>query len=46
MEAKEEANVQSRTVNLILHQLCVYMGGKGVVETAMINYSEFCTKKK
>ena len=46
IEAKEEANLQSRAVYTTLHHLCMYMGGKGVVETVMINYSEFCKKKK
>ena len=46
IEAKEEANLQSRAVSIILHHLCVCMGGKGVAKTAMINYSEFCKKKE
>ena len=46
MEAREEANLQSRTVYTMLHHLCMYIGGRGVAETAMINYSEFCNKEK
>jgi len=46
MEVKEETNLQSRAVYTILHHLCMYMGGKGVAETAMTNYNEFCNKKK
>ena len=46
MEAKEEANLQSKAVVIILHHLCGCMGEKGVAKTDMINYSEFCRKKK
>ena len=44
MEAKKEANLQSRAMAILLHY--VYMHRKGVAEAAIINYSEFCKKKK
>jgi len=46
VEAKEEANLQSMAVDIILHHLCMCICGKGVAEAAMIKYSEFCKKKK
>jgi len=44
VEAKEEANLQSKPIDIITHFMCIHV--KGVADTATINYNRFSEKKE